>query len=235
MLTNANTKFWAPAPEVQRWLTDTIPADAQVLEIGPGHIPFQRANAFVDFVDIDRKTLPDGATFDKVNLNDELLPFDKKTFDFVYCRHVLEDMFNPFALCKEMERVGKSGYIETPSPMAEMCRGIDGNSPSYRGYHHHRFIIWSFNDVLNFVTKYPVIEYTGYTAEAEDEISLKSGPLFWNTYHAWLDTIVVKHWQSPLDFSIPVEYSALIDVASKQSKMSTQAMWTGILERKKQT
>jgi ubiquinone/menaquinone biosynthesis C-methylase UbiE len=48
------------------------------------------------------------------------LPYEDKEFDFVYCRHVLEDLIYPFRVIKEMQRVAKAGYIETPSPMAEL-------------------------------------------------------------------------------------------------------------------
>jgi hypothetical protein len=43
--------------------------------------------------------------------------------------HMLEDMYNPFPICAEMSRVAKAGYVETPSPVAELCRGVDGDKP----------------------------------------------------------------------------------------------------------
>jgi hypothetical protein len=65
----------------------------------------------------------------------------------------MEDMGNPFLLIKEMERVAKAGYIETPSPIAEMGRGVDGSSPPFRGYHHHRFVVWVHEGELRFVVQ----------------------------------------------------------------------------------
>ena len=43
------------------------------------------------------------------------LPFRNKCFDFVYCCHVLEHTDNPLKACAEIMRVGKRGYIETPT------------------------------------------------------------------------------------------------------------------------
>ena len=43
------------------------------------------------------------------------LPFRDTTFDFVYCSQVLECVKNPLAACREIMRVGKRGYIETPT------------------------------------------------------------------------------------------------------------------------
>jgi methyltransferase family protein len=153
-LTNQDQKFWHPRPDVHEWLMRRIPDSAKVLDIGPGTAPFRRANMFVDW----RKPndLPE-SKFRRIDLNRDPLPFGDKAFDFAYCRHVLEDLYNPFLLCTEMARVAMAGYIQTPSPLAEVCRGVDGNSPSWRGYQHHRFLIWNRNGILCFLSKYPII------------------------------------------------------------------------------
>src|ERR1700733_6220826 len=106
------------------------------------------------------------ASFGGLILYRDPLPFGDKAFDFAYCRHVLEDLYNPFLLCTEMARVAMAGYIQTPSPLAEVCRGVDGNSPSWRGYQHHRFLIWDRNGILCFLSKYPIIEYVQFANEA---------------------------------------------------------------------
>ena len=151
--TNQDRKFWLPREEVVVWLTSIIPVDAKVLDIGSGTAPFRRADMFVDWT--KPSDIPDHK-FQACDIHRNRLPFDDKTFDFVYCRHVLEDLYNPFLIVAEMSRVAKAGYIETPSPLAEVCRGIDGNSPPWRGYHHHRFLIWKRDGILFFLTKYPI-------------------------------------------------------------------------------
>ncbi len=217
-LTQNSTKFWHPDQKMIDWLTEKkIPADAKVLEIGPGTVPFKRANAYVDFVDI-----PDLENFTKADGTGKL-PYGDKEFDFIYCRHVLEDSWNPFTLCEEMSRVGKAGYIETPSPIAELCRGIDGSSPPFRGYHHHRWIVWTANKELRFVTKYPLIEYLRFKEDEIDEWLKQQR--YWNTHYLWEDRVNYVHRQSPMDFNIPTDFALMLADAMQASKTYTDDLY----------
>ena len=60
-----------------------------------------------------------------IDINFTPLPFKDLEVDFIYCRHVIEDIENPGYALKEMFRVSKEVYIETPSPMVESSRYID--------------------------------------------------------------------------------------------------------------
>lgn len=226
-LTVTDKHYWAPVPQVVQRIADLIPADAKVLEIGPGHAPFPRANAFVDFAESTRVEGP----VHKIDVATERLPFDDKSFDFVYCRHVLEDMYYPFGLCAEMGRVAKAGYIETPSPLAEICRGVDGNAPPYRGYHHHRFVIWNYQDELRFVSKYPLIEYLAGFEEDRLAVLLRQGPKYWNTYHLWEGAINVQHRQSPLHYDIWRDYANLLNDGVKNAVMMADEFWSRVPAR----
>lgn len=218
-LSKDDPHYWHPIPEVVDWLCARLPAGARVLEIGPGSVPFARADAFVDFVDVP------GIPVDKLTKCDvanERLPFEDKSFDFVVCRHMLEDMFNPFPVCAEMSRIAHAGYIETPSPLAEMGRGVDGGAPPYRGYHHHRFVVWVDGAELKFVSKYPAVEYAALDDEKLKAV-LKSSARYWNSYYLWSDSVQVKHLQSPLDYDIPTQYSAVLTHAFNQSMAASDA------------
>ena len=68
-------------------------------------------------------------------------PFHDKQFDWCICSHVLEDIRDPLGVCREMSRVAKRGYIETPSRMWETCRGCEDESIA--GLAHHRWLIES--------------------------------------------------------------------------------------------
>lgn len=211
-LTQKSLKYWAPNQRVIDYLTNVvIPADAKVLDIGPGHAPFKRANVSVDFVDV-----PGVENLVKCDLANDPLPFGDKEMDFIYCRHCLEDMYNPFPLIKEMQRVGKGGYIECPSPIAELGRGVDGGSPPFRGYHHHRFIVWVFGNELRLISKYPYLEYLKFDEPKIDEL-LKQD-IYWNSNFLWKDEIKVTHRQSPLDYDIPRDYVHVLSEAVEQSK-----------------
>jgi hypothetical protein len=220
-------KHWAPIESLVRWLANRLPAEAKVLEIGPGFVPFPRATMFVDY-----KDLPNIPADKKISIDLAIqkLPFADKSFDFVYCRHVIEDMYNPFLLCSEMERVGKAGYIETPSPIAELGRGVDGESPPFRGYHHHRNIVWVHEGELRLVAKYPIVEYLRFN---EDEIasSLREGPRFWNTYYLWQDKINLKHIQNGPDFELTRDYSSILKNATDQSKISSGMFWLSVPDK----
>jgi SAM-dependent methyltransferase len=49
----------------------------------------------------------------------EALPFRDKCFDFVIASHVLEHSANPEIFLRELQRVAKAGYIETPDAFME--------------------------------------------------------------------------------------------------------------------
>jgi len=222
-LTNADPHHWGPVPEVIDYVTNLVPHPADVLEIGPGHIPFGRATEFVDIRPLDNLPGP----LHVCDLSQDKLPFTDKFFDFVYCRHVLEDMVNPFLLCREMQRVGKAGYIETPSPLAEFCRGVDGGAPPWRGYHHHRWMIWPENDALNFVSKFPIVEHL----KGDDKAAwfhVLTQPIYWNSYFLWTDEIKVRHWECPFDFMITENYPSVISRGITASMAASAALYTKI-------
>lgn len=216
MLTKDDPHHWAPIPEVLTFLKSRLPAGAKVLDVGPGHAPLSWATQAVDFVDVPGLKCP----LDKCDLGKDQLPYEDKSFDFVYCRHVLEDMANPFHLCEEMSRVGKSGYIEVPSPMAEVGRGVDGGAPPYRGYYHHRYVGWVFGKELRFVSKYPLIEYLVFEEDKVDQL-LRQNARYWNSHYLWEDRINVNHRQHPLHYVIPTQYVLLLNEAMERSRNAT--------------
>ena len=221
-LTELDHKYWGPVPEVDAYLKNRF-FGGRVLDVGPGHSPLPWATDAVDFVDVPG--LPNHVKFTKCDLTCEPLPFPDKAFDFVYCRHLLEDSWNPFPICAEMSRVGRAGYVETPSPIAELCRGVDGSSPPYRGYHHHRFIVWDHLGELHFVNKYPLVEYLRFD-EGWMAFGLRYDAKYWNTYHLWTDVIRTRHIQSPLDFNVGENYGAVLNEALQRSKHATDEFWT---------
>jgi len=193
MITN---HYWAPHPEMIRYAESLVKPNQKVLELGPGEKPFSKSTHFCGW-EHGAQGLENGSICD---FNLDKLPYKDKEFDFVYCRHVLEDIWNPFHAMNEIKRVGKAGYIETPSPVAEFCKHVDGGSPEYRGYHHHRWVIWNDGKKLNFLTKFSYIEKAG---EFDDKFLfdiLNKYPHKWNTYFIWDDNFDYKHHQLGVDF-----------------------------------
>ena len=212
MLTQTDQKHWSPIPEVAIFVASKIKEGAKVLELGPGTVPFHRSTQFVDMVPAENTVVCD--------IQKEKLPFPDKSFDFIYCRHTVEDLPLPSMALNEMSRVGKAGFIETPSPVAEICRGIDGGSPPWRGYAHHNWTVWSHDGTLCLLRKYPAIEYAQFSDENFFANALRSSPIFWNTYHLWEGEI---RWsiQEPGNFS--TGYSNKLAVAANEGMENAKA------------
>lgn len=85
----------------------------------------------------------------------EPFPFPDKFFDFVVCSHTLEDLRDPLWVCSEMIRIGKAGYIEIPSRIAESIRGLE--RPKMVGLSHHRWLIDIEGSHVKFLQKFGLI------------------------------------------------------------------------------
>jgi SAM-dependent methyltransferase len=107
-----------------------------VLDVGGGHTPFSRADVIVE-IDLSEGRQRDGKkiAFEKDNrfiaADITSLPFKEKTFDFVFCSHVLEHVIDPAQACEELMRVTRRGYIETPRKWTEF----------YAGHPSHRWLV----------------------------------------------------------------------------------------------
>lgn len=95
----------------------------RVLEIGPGNNPSFRADVLADKFLGDDSHRSGGLRIyphqKLVNAAAEALPFADKEFDYVICNQVLEHSDDPAQFLREVMRVGKAGYIETPSLLGE--------------------------------------------------------------------------------------------------------------------
>jgi hypothetical protein len=79
------------------------------------------------------------------------LPFADKQFDFVVCRHTLEDIKDPILISKEMMRVAKAGYIETPHRIYESTKGVERHW--WCGHYHHRWLVEVEGNKISFQFK----------------------------------------------------------------------------------
>jgi hypothetical protein len=217
----SDTKYLAPLSQVVDWVAAQIPEDAKVLEIGPGKKPFPRATHFVDW-------LSHGAVAEDnltgCDIQRDPLPFADKSWDFVYCRHVLEDLYDPFHLCDEMSRVARAGYLETPSPLAEICRGIDGGSPPWRGYAHHRYFVWTRNSVLQFLSKYPAVEHLSLADETAAPRILRRNALAWNTGLLWQGEIRRRYHQHGIDYDLNRDYRKIVVAGVNEGLAETRSL-----------
>jgi hypothetical protein len=171
-------KYHGAIVEVLDHVKSLIKDGAKVLEIGPGHVPFSKATHFCGWTLEEKSKLQN---YKVANVSVDVLPYSNKEFDFVYCRHVIEDLWNPSHCLNEISRVAKEGWIETPSPLCEMTKNVDGSesvTTPWRGYAHHRYMVWNDNDVLKILPKFPMVDYyTNFNQENMKEALKKAKPL----------------------------------------------------------
>ncbi|CAN5388278.1 hypothetical protein BH10BAC4_BH10BAC4_25110 [soil metagenome] len=124
-----------------------IPRKARVLDVGSGHNPHPRANVVTDkFIDSNYHRKEGLKVFSKqqfIEADGENMPFTDNEFDYVICCHVLEHVDHPDKFLKEISRVGKGGYIETPSLIGEML--IPKES--------HQWVLLDINNSIVIVSK----------------------------------------------------------------------------------
>ena len=121
-----------------------------VLDIGGWAMPFNRANYIVDIQPYETRGFFGSQGGDKEHFTKKTwilhdisskkkLPFKNKQVDFVICSQTLEDIRDPIWFCSELIRIAKKGYIEVPSMVVELTKGIANKK--YVGYYHHRWLI----------------------------------------------------------------------------------------------
>ncbi len=139
--------------------------DALVLDVGGWGRPFPRADWVIDMQDHATRGLygsePGGEerfsadTWVRRDICDaEPWPFEDDQFDFVVCSHTLEDVRDPVRVCAEIARVGKAGYIETPSRLEEQSYGFQG---PWVGWGHHHWLVEAGDGRIEFVFKHHVM------------------------------------------------------------------------------
>jgi len=119
----------------------------KVLDIGSGGDPFPYATHLADLYEGEtgHRAAPlvqDSRPFQVVNI--EKMPYGDKEFDFVYCSHVLEHVADPSRACDELMRIGRRGYIETPTRLSDIMLNFT-HLPE-----HHKWYIVAAGNVLFF-------------------------------------------------------------------------------------
>lgn len=131
-------------------ILEQLNEDDIVLDIGGWIMPFNGANYVVDIMPYetrgefgsiggDKEYFTKDTWIQRDICSREPFPFRDKEIDYVICSHTLEDVRDPIFVCSEINRIGKRGYIEVPSRIAETALGVQ--SRHYAGYCHHRWLI----------------------------------------------------------------------------------------------
>lgn len=178
--------FWRPNSTIIEMIEKHCETNAysKVLEIGPGKAPFKLAS---DFIGCNERI----TNYTEIDIDNTRFPYNDDSFDFIYCRHVLEDIQNPDFALNEMFRVSKfGGYIETPSPLIEATKNVDAydECDKYCGYMHHRYIVWSNieKNEIYFLPKYSCIldHFLNFEDDSKRRLYnlINNYPVYWNNY-----------------------------------------------------
>jgi SAM-dependent methyltransferase len=105
-----------------------------------------------------RRSIP--ATWSPADVCAGPWPYPDKYFDFSFCSHLLEDVRDPLAVLREISRVSRSGYIETPSRAREIFVAARfprlaawlGRKPDV-GFPNHRWYVENVHGQFRFLAK----------------------------------------------------------------------------------
>ncbi len=176
-----------------------------ILEIGSGHNPRFRSHVLCDrFIDDDAER-GGGIVADRpiVEADAQYLPFADGSFDYVICAHVLEHAEDPERMLRELMRVARRGYIETPSEIAERLYG------------------WPFHrSVVNQVGGKLVIRRKDFVPPFGELFHLLAArdPLFRRFHQTHNALLLVQHeWEGRIDYEILPEGAAAPDLVSREA------------------
>jgi SAM-dependent methyltransferase len=185
----------------------------RVLEIGSGARPHSRSNILVDRfpgTTPQREDQPLRRDARPLVLADGCqLPFRDKSFDYVICVHVLEHVQQPELLLREMQRVARAGYIETPTELFDFLFNV----PPYPDVH-----LWYVNVVegeLVITRKHPGNSANRFAYLLDN--ARREDPYFerWLEKSPHLFTVQFE-WQDHIPFRI-AENSTYADTTDPQS------------------
>jgi hypothetical protein len=170
-----------------------VPAgDGLVLDVGSGGRPYPRSDVL-----LDRLTGADHRCGEDMMLDGrhavfgdaKKMPFKDKAFDFVIASHILEHISEPEVFIKELQRVGKAGYIETPNAIFE------------RLYPHpiHCLEVLLINGELRLYKKKAGVEDTFLGTQR----IFKDDPKWLKLFHEAPDMFHVRYfWEGEIDYVV---------------------------------
>lgn len=144
---------YQPNPELDQRV-GALGEDARVLDVGGWYAPYPLATHVVDIMPYETRAqgyFPEprhGERFSReswiqadITEPDFRLSYPDDYFDFAVCMHTVEDLHEVRPLLRELSRVARQGYIETPSRMMEQTIGVSDRACSQVGFNHHKWIV----------------------------------------------------------------------------------------------
>jgi SAM-dependent methyltransferase len=140
----------------------------RVLDVGGLERPLRPATHVLDLYPYERRRVDEGRgslperfnaeTWKVYDVNNVPWPYPDDFFDYVWCCQVVEDVRDPVAVCREMQRVGRAGFVSTVHRSYESSV-VQGDGVV--GYHHHRWLVEADQDNgVAFTFKSPILQVT---------------------------------------------------------------------------
>jgi len=184
--------------KTQQLIQSFLKKDSKVLDVGGGSNSFIGSTHILDLVQPDNELSSKLPNFKKENyLVQDILdfpwPYDDKFFDFLVCSQTLEDLRDPIAVCKELKRVSKAGFISCPTRAQESSSKIFNRSKIEKdliGYYHHRWFVEIESDCLVFIHKNDIL-YNNKNL-VTNKVGQKNLNFFWNQNFKFKEKIINK-------------------------------------------
>lgn len=166
----------------------------KIVDLGSGGNPDPSAGIIVDkyLTNVSRGkdiAMPEDAQFIIADI-EQHLPFKDKCMDYSYAKHVLEHVEQPDKACREIIRISKAGYIETPTWLWEILFG--------RRY--HLWLVKKENNKLVFTRKNDV-NCPSNTFDGDELYA--NNKQFHDMFVKNVDLFSVRfHWKGEFSFSL---------------------------------
>lgn len=171
----------------------------KVLEIGPGASPYYRSDVFLELkYDNDKERIAQSGHVGILETPKPIVyydggkfPFEDKEFDYVICSHVLEHVADADVFLREIQRVGKKGYLEFPTVYYDYIY----NFPE------HQLFLLQKGDIINWMTKQesglmrfaPIQIFFYRTCELGYHETINNFKDYFFQGFEWFNTIESKH------------------------------------------
>ncbi|MEV7013382.1 methyltransferase domain-containing protein [Streptosporangium sp. NPDC051022] len=197
------TRFPDPHPDNLAAALGRIGPEDLVVDVGGWWKPLNRADHVIDLMPYESRAgggrLGEGAerytegTWHRLDICRTPWPFPDKAFDFAYCGQTLEDVRDPIAVCRELSRIARRGYVEVPSAWIECTFDVDVGplTARYPGYQKHRWLVLPENGELLFVPKQVWLCLVEFVPPEESR-RWRTDQLIWSTAVHWEERIAAR-------------------------------------------
>lgn len=223
-----------------RYIFSTKDRLNMILEIGSGHKPRLCSDVLVDKYLDNFERVHDLKTYGKPLIVSDVqdLPIKNNAFDHSICSHILEHLEAPEVAVKEITRVSRQGYIETPSAIKELLE-------PHRGYHKW-LVVRSRNKLLFFKKRKEMMNYSNPLLQKLIEKNLGfrlfvgANPDLWITRMHWKKSIEVEliHDYSIndlIDHYLKYASSGFFKTVTTMTKTALELAFNGILPVRRKT